>query len=325
MAKQRATLYQLFLVWLQAVLPNFGVEELVLHHGGLFGQWCEEFVIQAYVEGWSRTKAANAVLSVMDQHGICRTNLGLAWAALRTWEGLEPPRLHPPMPWKLLKAMVVCALAWQWPGMAASLLLGFCCLLRPSENWRLTFGDIAWPWEHDGGEVLYIGVEHHKTDRRGPRKAHVKLDRREAVRLLCRLQAHRPRSERIFAGSPATFRRRFDALAARFHMKGKVLPSSLRPGGATQLFMDSNESLDVVQWRGRWASARVLRHYIQELGAMKVLAGAPQETKYFIGQVADLFDDTCANFGNERGRNSAVNSGDFAAAQPTHPVRFGGW
>eukprot|EP00969_Alexandrium_andersonii_P339091 14988347-Alexandrium_andersonii.AAC.1 len=37
------------------------------------------------------------------------------------------------MPWLLLRAMVVLALAWRWADVAAMLALGFAALLRPGE------------------------------------------------------------------------------------------------------------------------------------------------------------------------------------------------
>ena len=49
------------------------------------------------------------------------------------------------------------------------------------------------------------------------------------------------------------------------------LPSSLRPGGASYFFGLWDENIPRLLWRGRWASHKMLVHYVQELTAATML------------------------------------------------------
>ena len=214
--------------------------------------------------------------------------LGAAWAALRTWEMLEPPDLHPPAPLKILQAMVVCACCWRWWDMAATLCVGFWRLLRPSEYLSLSSGDFSWPWDHNSGEHVFVSVWHHKMTRSGPRHAHVRLDQPVVVSFLCLNLGSAGNFGRIFDGSSSTFRRRFDLLQQAVCSSRCLIPSSLRPGGATHLFQSTNERLP--SGEDKWASQNVLRHYIQELGAVNVFAKLPAASKAKVNELSALFD-----------------------------------
>ena len=52
------------------------------------------------------------------------------------------------------------------------------------------------------------------------------------------------------------------------------VPSSLRTGGASFLFEDSGENMNLVMWRGRWNSPKMLNVYVQELRAALVTLSA---------------------------------------------------
>ena len=143
--RKREELLVLFRAWLALSLGSLSLEYLARHDATCLGSWCEEFVVQAFLEKWGRTKTAETLLAICDAAPVMKGMLGAAWAALRTWEMLEPPDLHPPAPLKILQAMVVCAGCWRWWDMAATLWVGFWCLLRPSEYLSLSSGDFSWP------------------------------------------------------------------------------------------------------------------------------------------------------------------------------------
>ena len=54
--------------------------------------------------------------------------------------------------------------------------------------------------------------------------------------------------------------------------------ASLRAGGATWLF-EVTRDLELVRWRGRWASMRTLEIYIQEVSADRLLADVEPEVR----------------------------------------------
>ena len=122
--------------------------------------------------------------------------------------------------------------------------------------------------------------------------AHTKLALPWLVDFLIRAVWDKSACGRIFSGSPGTFRRRFQqllrAVAGRPNL---ILPSSLRPGGATYYYQIWDGDVARLQWMGRWASPVMLRHYIQELGAVQILHRLPDETKKKINKLEALFDD----------------------------------
>jgi len=110
-ANLRAELYDKFAAYLESALPAFSVDSLAREYPSILSEWVAEFVTHCYLEGWGRTRTAEALLAIMDRHGALRQSLGAAWRLMRSWQLSEPADLHPPCPMKLLKAMVVTALA----------------------------------------------------------------------------------------------------------------------------------------------------------------------------------------------------------------------
>ena len=68
---------------------------------------------------------------------------------------------------------------------------------------------------------------------------------------------------------PLDFRRRLDALFRELRVPG-LTPASLRAGGATHLFM-TTQDMEAVRWKGRWQSLRTVEHYVQEIHCISVL------------------------------------------------------
>eukprot|EP00971_Amphidinium_carterae_P352636 6492684-Amphidinium_carterae.2 len=59
--------------------------------------------------------------------------MGEVWSMQRQWQRLQPGQFRVPMPLSVLLAFCVLAWHWQWYRVAASLLLGYHLMLRPSE------------------------------------------------------------------------------------------------------------------------------------------------------------------------------------------------
>ncbi len=151
-ARRRGDLLQRFVTWVGPHLQGWSLRDLAAGHQSTLSMWVDEFVLQAYVAGWSRTLAAEAVLAVRDEFPWIRNMLGGAWRSLDTWATLEPPVSHPPCPQKLLHAMVVTALSWGWWQIFILRLSGFYVWLRPCEYLELTWGDFVLPSAHMGGK-----------------------------------------------------------------------------------------------------------------------------------------------------------------------------
>ena len=70
--------------------------------------------VQAYSSGWSKGIFAETLNAVIGLYPWLRGSMAGPWSVLTTWEMLEPPRLHPPLPRKLLLALCAIAAHWEW-------------------------------------------------------------------------------------------------------------------------------------------------------------------------------------------------------------------
>ena len=289
-ATRRNTLYQAFVDYLTPNVADYTVTELADDYHSILGEWVAEFVMHAYLElGWSRGKTSETVLAVRDKHPNMAQKMGAAWRRIQAWSAAEPPDLHPPIPYMLLRAMVATALAWGWHEMAVTLLLAFYGLLRPSEYLGVRWKDLVLPHFHSVGLVLFVAVPEHKTQRRGPRRSHVRIDTPEVVSYIARCAETREPSMMIWSLSPAIWRRRLQVLVKNLTGLDKIIyPSSMRPGGATHFFQIWDENVQRVMWRGRWQCQRTLEHYIQELMTHQVLRGVPRLAMKRIERLGDL-------------------------------------
>ncbi|CAE7447660.1 unnamed protein product [Symbiodinium natans] len=263
----RLDLLQRLETWLLTKGPGETLEDMARHHIAVLSEWLEEYMIDLFVNKHSRRDAAETLNAVGQKYGWLKSSLASAWSLVRTWEGLEPSEHHPPLPVQVLRALATTALAWSWPRVAVLLVLGFFGLLRPSEAIGLRRQDVSLPSDHFERDVLFIRVGSPKTRHRGARSQHVRVDEPGVAAWVDSLVGQMPLWRRLWSGSWAAFRRRFELLQLEVLGARFFLPSSLRPGGATFLFRLWDENLTRVQWRGRWRSFRMLEIFVQELGA----------------------------------------------------------
>ena len=105
-----------------------------------------------------------------------------------------------------------------------------------------------------------------------------------------RLQPH----QRLWAKSGQTLRTRFKQVLAELgleHVKlnNKSLdPGSLRPGGATWILQQTEDS-EFTRRRGRWINLRVMEIYIQEVSSFQYLAAIPANSLQEVYQLCDFF------------------------------------
>ena len=256
--------------WLEMELPEFPLEILARHHIDSLSEYLEEYVIQLYLEGQTRQTAAESLKVVVQKYGWLRSALAGPWNILKTWEVLEPSQHHKPLPKQILYAIVITALAWEWQRVGVLLVVAFFGLLRPSEAIALRRKDVSLPSDHWEKGILYIRVGAPKTRMKAARDQHVRIDEPMIADWISKMIGSMPPWSRIWHGSLAAFKSRFDLLQKEVLGSCVFVPASLRPGGATYLFRVFEENLQRLQWRGRWRSIRMLEIYVQELGAAEV-------------------------------------------------------
>ena len=208
-----------------------------------FVRLLEDYMVHMYVTRQSRRAAAETLNMVVQQFGWLKSSLAGPWNIIRAWEGQEPPTHHPPLPLPILRALVACALAWQWPKLGVLLALGFFALLRPAEFIGLRRQDLSLPEDHLELDVVYVRIGLPKTRFRSALNQHVRVDEPGIASWIAWMLRCTPMYQRIWNGSLAAFRKRYELLQRSVLGKVCFLPSSLRPGGATYLFRLFNEDL----------------------------------------------------------------------------------
>ena len=107
---------------------------------------------------------------------------------------------------------------------------------------------------------------------------------------------HFPPELLLFDGSWAALRRVFDAICDELRLPhggpdGFTL-GSLRPGGATWLYRLTDNS-ELVRFRGRCTSLRMLEIYIQGVGATTVVPNLPDDVWTRLRLLSDLRRTSC--------------------------------
>ena len=280
--------------WLLVQLPTHSLEDLARNHVDALSEWLEEYMTVMYENGHSRRAAAETLNAVAQRFGWVRSALAGPWGLIRTWEMLEPVQHHPPMPVQVVRALAVTAMVWKWHHVAVSLVLGFFGLLRPSELIGLRRRDLMLPSDHFSTEALYLRVGQPKTRHRAAASQHVRIDEQGVPEWVDLMLQEMPPWRKIWHGSWASFKHRFDLLQLEVLGRKPLLPSSLRPGGATYLFRLWHENLPRLQWRGRWRSFRMLETYVQELGAAECFVRLPLSVRHRVVSLEVAFLDVLA-------------------------------
>jgi len=274
--KFRGDLLDRLVQYLEEHLPGHCLDDLARNHLPTFSEWLEEYMIHLYVNHQTRQSAAETLNALTQKYGFLRHSLGGPWDILRTWDTLEPGQHHLPIPLSVLRA-----LCWNWSKFAVTLALGFYGLLRPSESINMRRQDVSLPHEHLQGDVLYLRVGQPKTRNKAAKQQHVRVDEPGLAFWVETILFSVPMYSRIWHGSLRAFQMRLET----------ILPSSLRPGGATYLFRLWEENLPRLQWRGRWRSFRMLEIYVQELGAAEVWIRFPLKVRSTVAFLGSVFLD----------------------------------
>jgi integrase len=169
--------------------------------------------------------------------------------------------------------------------MAVLLMLSFHCLLRLGEGVNLYVSDFVDcndprmdpDFNAEGGLRL-------RDTKTGPNQFVSILDAQVAN--LLRMQIHKRRAEspdgefgdldlKIFTFSAAAYRREFKTVCAELGLSDQLVPHSARHGGATKLRLVDCWPVEDIMERGRWASSKSARRYIQQGRALLCTLAVP--------------------------------------------------
>ena len=242
-----------------------------------------EYGKQLYYAGKPYGRFAETINAVAMRRPLLRRQLAGPWDLAFSWVSDEPHSHHPAMPLAVLLAFASLAILWGWPEVAAIVLLTWSGLLRIGEVLSAQRSDLILPEDSAPGiEFVLLQIRQPKTRGTGARHQAARVDPIDIVQFLSSVYRKRPSHERLWRSSPATLRKRFGELQKALGLPTVKSPgvapfdlASLRPGGATFLLHRFEDS-ELVRRRGRWASARVMEIYLQEVAVSTYSAKMPK-------------------------------------------------
>jgi integrase len=199
--------------------------------------------------------------------------------AIRGWNKRCPGRSYPPLTWHLAVAVGVQMARTHTNTHSyrkgVGVLVAFDCFLRVGELCNLRRDDVT-----DAGDSR-IGSEHksimlHLRKTKTNTNQEMRMVTPSVITLLRGLVANTKPGDRLFPFTPDTFRRNFKAACAQLGLSPDYVPHSLRHGGATRYRHVLGWSMEDIMQRGRWASTKSARRYVQSGMAMLLEQSAPK-------------------------------------------------
>ena len=244
---------------LKKVMPY--VEQITFEHqiDDVVSQW----ITDAWTSGEPLLVAGDGLSALHYFQPWTRRLLPQAWKLFRTWRRIEVPFRAPPLTKLLVRSMASYELSQNHLEMATMLLVGFHCLLRTGEFLALTADSVLL-----GASAGILNLADTKTSRKHAAHDAISITDELTLEVLRTLvEVRREQSlgaVKLWNASPQCFRTRFNALMKMYGVEShNFRPYSLRRGGATALFQETN-SMEVVLTRGRWQSSKIARVYITD-------------------------------------------------------------
>ena len=144
---------------------------------------------------------------------------------------------------------------------------------------------------------MFVVIRRPKMRRLTARRAYVRIDDARFIEFVDAFLMHQRDAERIYPGTYYQLRAVFGVVCEHLGLPlagaNALSLGSFRPGGATWLYR-STDSPEIVRFRGRWASARMLEVYIQEVGAASLLPSLAAPARERVQQLASAASEALA-------------------------------
>lgn len=191
------------------------------------------------------------------------------------------------MPYQILVALITLSWTWGWKGEAAVFALAFGALLRIGEIVEARCRDFIMPADVGltSNHVL-LWIREPKARYGAARHQAGKVEQPDLIEVT-RLGYHRLQPyERLWPMS-------FQKPVKDSHGLKALSLASFRPGGATWL-MNMTESAEPVRRRGRWASFRIMKIYLQEVMAATYMNDIPKIAQQKVMLAFEVFPQMSA-------------------------------
>ena len=220
-----------------------------------------------------------------------RQDLVTAWELLSRWEQVQPVTHRVPVPKLILDAILAVSMSWGWLRFAALTALAFHGAMRVGEPIVATREDLILPDEAALlQKVCFLRVSKPKPGRRGRgRVQHARLDDAGAVDLAVAAFSHLDPSEKLFAATASTYRRRWDRAAEALQIPAslEITPGGLRGGGAVFMYHRNLTVADIL-WRMRLKQQSTLESYLQETATITIIHQLPKKSLVSIKSAAAM-------------------------------------
>ena len=225
-------------------------------------------------EGKGKQKARDTLYGIEMYLPRVKGQLLIAARVVNRWAKLHVAESYPPLTWDLA-ALIGVHLAKQGRfQLGVGVVLAFDCLLRCGELMNLRREDVAFPGDRRMGveyKITTLSIRVAKTGR----NQSVTVADPDVIALLRQVVASTAPKELLFPGGSRHFRKVFKRACSELHLSTKYVPHSLRHGGATRLHLQ-NVKVEDIMVRGRWASSKSARTYIQSSRAVLMAMTPPQ-------------------------------------------------
>jgi integrase len=200
--------------------------------------------------------------------------LPTATMSLKGWLKLKPSQSYPPLTWDLT-VLIACQMARHRKlrqGIAT--LLAFDCFLRVGELVNIRRCDVATTGDSRmGGEYRGTSIRLRQT-KTGPNQWVQVHDKDVELLLLAVVSMAKTDQSLLFPFTANQYRSTFKDTCRQLGLSSTYVPHSLRHGGATRWHL-LDHSIEDILLRGRWASTKSARRYIQAGRAMLLTVQVP--------------------------------------------------
>jgi integrase len=221
-----------------------------------------EYFHELFDSGRGHSVAATTLHALVWLHPELKYQLPRAAQAVRGWNKMCPGHSYPPLTWELAIAIGVQLTRAGRHRHGIGVVLAFDCLLRVGELVALRREDVV-----DTGDSR-LGFEHRgmilrlRRTKTGNNKS-VRVLTPSVIELVRGIVRDTAPRALLFPFSTAVFRRALKGTCAELGLSSRYVPHSLRHGGATRYFHVLGWPVEDVMERGRWASTKSARLYIQ--------------------------------------------------------------
>eukprot|EP00438_Fugacium_kawagutii_P013582 Skav223043 [mRNA] locus=scaffold1069:163813:168437:+ [translate_table: standard] len=239
----------------------------------LDGLLCD-FLEYLWATGEGKGVASDTIAGLQDHDPRLRGHFPASWRLLKAWSMAEIPNRAPPLPERVLLAMVGWAIFKEEHLFGLSLLLAFYGLLRTGELYDVTTSALTMDSVHSVA-VLPLGLT--KGGKRTGAAESVTVQVVDLLRRLWQWKNSTPRVNRLVP-SIYKWRQLFNQCLESLEIADfGFRPYSLRRGGATFWFQ-KHGSFDKLLVQGRWQAAKAARVYLNEGLALLAELTLPQKS-----------------------------------------------